>query len=265
MIDGQEHPPAKMPIEIDVLFESDEVLVVRKPSGMLVHNNPKYAGDKETSLRQLVGQQLGRRVYPVHRLDRATSGTLLFAKERDVVRQWHERLQQGIKRYVALVRGKSLTAQTLDHPVKTENGARKDAVTRIFPLLSSSTERCSLVGLELQTGRRHQIRQHLKHLSHPIVGDTSYGKGDINRHFRKLGMHRMALHALALVDVFPSPQDSIKTNGHVVSALVPDDLSIAFDLFLPSSWRSVAENFAQKGAFFVEESSQSPSKQEENT
>jgi len=231
----------------DVLFEDDDVIVIDKPSGQLVHNNPSYAGKQERSVRQDLGRALGRRVYPVHRLDRATSGVLLFAKETDVVERWQQRLATAEKRYVALVRGRHLDDLTLDHPVKTESGERKPAQTSFSLLASSTTERCALVGATLHTGRRHQIRQHLKHLSHPIVGDTTYGKGDVNRHFRGLHLSRLALHAVALhIPPEGTADDGGAQSGNSACwhAPLPGELAAPFAAVLPEGWRDAVDEFA---------------------
>ncbi len=127
------------------------------------------------------------------------------------------------KRYIALVRGTPPEEVEIDNPVpKTEDGPRVDSITWCRNLARSGVDRCSLVEARPRTGRLHQIRRHLKHLSHPLVGDVRYGKGDINRHYRSTyGLHRLALHALELEVAHPSGQGTLQ-----LRAPVPDDLAL---------------------------------------
>ncbi len=210
-----------MPAQLDipVLFQDDHLVAVCKPSGLAVHRG--WARDPTYALNE-VRDRLGRWVYPVHRLDRATSGVLVFALDRETARRLQEQFQDGRveKRYLALVRGIPPEEGVIDHPVKrTLRGKeRLPAVTEFRRL--GIFERFSLVEARPRTGRLHQVRRHLKHLSHPLVGDVRYGKGEINRHFRKrFGFHRLALHALEMRLEHPS-------DGRPLSwvAEVPEDL-----------------------------------------
>lgn len=173
-------------------------MAVAKPSGLAVHRG--WARDPAYAMT-LVRDRLGRWVYPVHRLDRATSGVLVFALDRDTARRVQAQFEAGsvTKRYLALVRGVPPAEVVIDHPVKkTARGEeRAPAITEIRRLAAFG--RFSLVEARPRTGRLHQIRRHLKHLSHPVVGDVRYGKGDVNRYFReRFGLHRLALHALEI-------------------------------------------------------------------
>jgi tRNA pseudouridine65 synthase len=169
-------------------------------------------------------EEAGRHVYPVHRLDRATSGVLVFALSSEVARETGKAFMSGNvqKRYIALVRGTAPDEVDIDHPVpKTEGGERVDAVTWCRKLRRSPKDRCSLVEARPKTGRLHQIRRHLKHLSHPLVGDVRYGKGDINRHYRATwSLHRLALHALELELPHPMEEGVLQ-----LRAPVPEDLA----------------------------------------
>lgn len=161
--------------------------------------------------------QLGRPVYPAHRLDRATSGVLLFALEPAVHARLAAAFEAGAvqKRYLAIVRGWPPAALTIDHALSRieESGAgaggppraARTVLTRLataeLPLRVDRypTSRYALVALEPETGRRHQLRRHLKHVDHPIIGDTTYGQGRHNRLFReRFGSARLLLHALSL-------------------------------------------------------------------
>ncbi len=185
-------PPTAKPL---ILFENDRLIVVQKWAGELVHNSA-HAGPKEVSLRQRVGAAIGRRVFPVHRLDRGTSGAVLFARERPFVAPLQAALSAGEKRYVAFVRGHFFGAAWVDHALSTDAGTVQSAYSSMRGLARSKIERVSAMEILLVTGRTHQARRHLKHLSHPILGDVNYGKGPFNRMAReKYGLSRLALHA----------------------------------------------------------------------
>jgi tRNA pseudouridine65 synthase len=148
---------------------------------------------------------MGRHVYPVHRLDRSTSGALVLALDPGTARSLQEQFEAGEvrKRYLALVRGIPPEAGIVDHPIpRSPDGPRVPAVTEFRRL--GTFERYALLEVVPRTGRLHQIRRHLKHISHPLIGDVRYGKGEHNRLFReRFGLHRLALHALELRLVNP--------------------------------------------------------------
>jgi len=214
----------------EILWQDDTALVVNKPSGLLVHNS-HFAGPKEYSLRQMVGDQLGQPVYPVHRLDRPTSGVLIFVKQRQWAQPWHEQLTSAScrKTYFALVRGHLMTPMTIDHPIK-EGDIHREARSQVSPLLSSSVDRCSLVQVQIETGRRHQVRRHMNHISHPIIGDTTYGQGAINRQYRaQYDLWRLALHAWRLAIVHPETNEALQ-----FCAPVPTDLLSPLKVLFPA-------------------------------
>lgn len=204
---------------LPLLFLDDAVAVVSKPSGMLVHRG--WDNDRVVAMSE-VRDQLGRWVYPVHRLDRGTSGALVFALSPEHARTLGEAFEEGRveKRYLALVRGIMPEAGTIDHPVpRSPDGPRVPAVTDFRRL--AVFERFSLVEVRPRTGRFHQIRRHLKHLSHPIVGDVNYGRGEINREFReRFGLRRIALHAASVGFAHPVIGEQVE-----VVAPVPEDLA----------------------------------------
>ncbi|MEM1349424.1 MAG: RluA family pseudouridine synthase, partial [Myxococcota bacterium] len=163
----------------------------------------------DVTLVDLVREHLGRargRVHTLHRIDRGASGVVLFARDRHAARHVADAFaaRRITKRYVALVRGHFREdCGIIDHPIPNKiGGARVPAQTswRVLWATSETVPReVSLVGMSPHTGRLHQIRRHLKHVSHPIVGDATYGKGKINRAMReRYGLRRLALHALAL-------------------------------------------------------------------
>jgi tRNA pseudouridine65 synthase len=202
---------------LQVLHHDADVVVVAKPSGLAVHRG--WDGDRVNALT-LARTLASRHVHPVHRLDRAASGCLIFALEREKISAWSRTLADPAteKRYLALVRGIVPEHGRIDHPVPDSQGRRRAAVTDFWRL--ETFERYSLVLALPRTGRLHQIRRHFKHLSHPLIGDVRYGKGEHNRLFReRFGLHRLALHALAIRCAHPGRGTSLELH-----APVPEDL-----------------------------------------
>ncbi|MBT6177697.1 MAG: pseudouridylate synthase [Deltaproteobacteria bacterium] len=183
--------------DIEVLHRDEDIVVVNKPSGLLVHRG--WDNDKVVAMT-LVRDLVGCHVFPVHRLDRPTSGALIFALHKDAARVLSQSFEAGTVRkgYLALVRGITPDDGLIDNPVpKKPKGPRVDAVTRYRRIFTF--ERYSLVEAWPQTGRLHQIRRHLKHITHPLIGDVNYGKGDQNRLFReRFSLNRLALHAACI-------------------------------------------------------------------
>ena len=206
-------------MSLPCLYEDEYLLAVNKPAGLAVHRG---AARDRTFALQLVRNQAGRRVHAVHRLDRATSGVLLFAFDPATARRMQERFEAGsvAKRYLALVRGIPPESGVIDHPIpRDEDGPRVPAVTEFRRL--AIFERYTLMEARPRTGRRHQIRRHFKHISHPLIGDVRYGKGEHNRLFReRFGLHRLALHALALAFEHPQTGEALR-----IVAPVPEDLA----------------------------------------
>ncbi len=229
MADTSEIPSSS---DLSVIHRDQWLLAVAKPSGMAVHRG--WAREKDTAARR-IRDQLGQRVHAVHRLDRGTSGVLLFALDPEVAADVGRAFQAGHvqKRYLALVRGVPPDSGTVDHPIpRVAGGDRVPAITEFRRVARSPTERCSLVEARPRTGRLHQVRRHLKHISHPLVGDVRYGRGDINRHYRaQYGLHRLALHAWSLELTHPHTNHPL----HLL-AQVPTDLATALvALGLPTS------------------------------
>jgi tRNA pseudouridine65 synthase len=202
-----------------LLYHDGVLAAVGKPSGIAVHRG--WSRERIVAMT-VVRDLLGRAVFPVHRLDRATSGVLVLALDPGTARRLQEQWMAGRvrKRYLALVRGIPPAEGVIDHPVpRSPHGPRVPAVTEFRRL--ATFERYALLEVVPRTGRLHQIRRHLKHLSHPLIGDVRYGKGEHNRLFReRFGLHRLALHALEIA--FDHP-----TAGHPlrIFAPVPEDLA----------------------------------------
>ena len=204
-----------MPLEI--LYRDEHLIAIDKPPGLLVHRTGLDAGETRFAV-QLLRDQIGQMVWPAHRLDKGTSGVLLFSLDADTARLMGQAFEQGTgiqKTYLAIVRGWPPASGLIDHPLKrmpddmrTQREEIQAAQTRFrtvnrlelhlaygeFP-----ATRCALVECQPLTGRRHQLRRHLKHLNHPIIGDTTHGKGPLNRALAEwLGVQRMWLHARSL-------------------------------------------------------------------
>lgn len=208
---------------IDGLLHLDShVLVMNKPSGLAVH--PGWVPRTERTALHWARKHAKQHVFPVHRLDRGTSGALVFALDPATARTLNEAFTAGEirKSYLALVRGQPADSGTIDHPIpRKEGGPRVASVTDYQRLARSPNDRCSLVLARPRTGRLHQIRRHLKHLSHPLVGDVRYGKGDINRRYReRWNLHRLALHALELGFAHPATGEPMNFR-----ASLPPDLA----------------------------------------
>ena len=197
-----------------ILWHDERCVVVDKPSGVATHRG--WADDDDALLQQ-VRDAVNRYVYPVHRLDRGASGCVLFALDKLAAAAFAAAWGTAEKRYLAITRGHPAPHVILDHPVPRAPGEeRVDAVTEIRCL--DSFGRYSLVEARPRTGRLHQIRRHLKHLSCPLVGDVRYGKGEHNRIFREQhGLHRLALHAAGLAVDHPAGG-----RLHVTCELAPD-------------------------------------------
>lgn len=183
--------------EIEILYRDADVVAVNKPSGLAVHRG--WADDDEFAMT-LVRDALGQWVYPVHRLDRGASGVLLFGLSPESARWLCERFERREvqKHYHALVRGAPPDALVIDHALVPESGGEaQPAVTHVRRVAQHG--RYAWLEAKPHTGRLHQIRRHLKHVSCPIIGDVRYGKGEHNRFFReRYGLHRLALHASRL-------------------------------------------------------------------
>ncbi|GBG12660.1 tRNA pseudouridine65 synthase [Novimethylophilus kurashikiensis] len=205
---------------LDILYRDDHLIAIHKPSGLLVHRTNLDRHETRFAV-QLLRDQIGQRVYPVHRLDKGTSGVLLFALDPDIGRAVSGQFerQEVAKKYLAVVRGHPPETGEIDYPLvkrpddyewtpDAEGAPPQEAVTRYRRLAVCElpyevdrypTSRYALVELEPLTGRRHQLRRHLKHISHPIIGDATYGKGKHNRLFQTLfGCYRMLLANLEL-------------------------------------------------------------------
>ncbi len=210
---------------LEILFQDEYIVAVNKPAGMLVHRS--WLDKHETRfVMQTLRDQIGQHVFPLHRLDRPTSGVLVFALSSEVASEMmpmfaHHQME---KTYHAIVRGWIEEGGVLNYPLKeeldkiadkfaTQEQDAKEAITKYQPLSKTEvpystgkfpTSRYSLIEMKPKTGRKHQLRRHMAHLRHPIVGDTSHGDGKHNRLFReKYDARRLLLHASKLEFIHP--------------------------------------------------------------
>jgi tRNA pseudouridine65 synthase len=195
-----------------IVHHDAEIVVVAKPSGLLVHRMD--GAREEPALLQWARDATGgAHLYPVHRLDRGASGVVVFARSSAAAAALHPQFEDGRadKRYLALVRGTPPDAAVIDHPIpRREDGPRVPALTELARLETITTtfidrqglpraQSYSLVEAHPRSGRLHQVRRHLKHAGHPLIGDVQHGRVEHNRWCREhFGLARLALHASSL-------------------------------------------------------------------
>jgi 23S rRNA pseudouridine955/2504/2580 synthase len=212
--------PAPRPLHLPIVHEDAALLVVDKPSGVAVHGGSGVSYGVIESLRAERPQ--AKLLELAHRLDRDTSGLLIIAKKRSALVELHRMLRDGEveKVYVAVVRGRwaggARELRERLHKFVTAGGERRVAVhgagrsaaTRVAPI--AVADDCSLLELRLLTGRTHQIRVHLAHAGHPILGDDKYGDFELNRALAKQGMKRLLLHAWRLAFTHPLTGEALR-------------------------------------------------------
>jgi len=200
---------------LSIIYQDEYLVAINKPSGLLVHRSMLDKHETQFAV-QLLRDQIGRHVFPVHRLDRPTSGVLVFALSADIARRLGEQFASQLinKTYLAIVRGHIKDAGVIDYALKekldkiADKMAKQDkpaqeAVTSFnrldkfelpFAVSRYASARYSLVQLTPKTGRKHQLRRHLAHINHPIVGDTAHGDGKHNSFVRqKFNFNQLAL------------------------------------------------------------------------
>ena len=202
--------------EIEVLYRDRHLVAVHKPAGLLVHRNA-HAG-REPFLLQMLRDQLGEHLYPVHRLDRPTSGLMIMALSSQTahILALQFASQEVDKTYLAVTRGFTPLQGLIDDPLKSKSGSLQEAQTEFtrlataeipHPVGPNPTARYSLVRVRPRTGRTHQIRRHFAHIRHPLIGDVLRGDGRQNRFFREhFGLHRLLLASVELT--FHHPEDN---------------------------------------------------------
>jgi tRNA pseudouridine65 synthase len=221
-----------LPEVLPILYRDEHIVVIDKPPGLLVHRSEIDRHETRFAI-QILRDQIGQYVWPAHRLDRGTSGVLLFGLSKEMASQLGRQFEAGTvkKHYLAIVRGYPPASGSIDHALTRQRDAyefqgerssteAQAALTHFrklaeieLPVLVDRypSSRYALLTLEPVTGRRHQIRRHLKHIAHPIIGDATYGKGRHNRYFaEQLGCHRLLLACIELA--FDHPIDGRRLN-----------------------------------------------------
>lgn len=214
-----------------ILFQSSDLVAINKPHGLLVHRSP-IASDASEFAVQLLRDQLGQRVWPVHRLDRKTGGALLFALNEAMNAAMQQQFMDGQveKTYLAIVRGHTPDTLVIDYPLRRDEdngkpGPLQEAVTHLktlqraeipLPHGKHATSRYSLVELNPETGRMHQLRKHMAHIFHPIIGDRPHGCNKQNKLFlEQFAMNTMLLHAQWLRFRHPISGEAIEIEAPV--------------------------------------------------
>ncbi|SNB47369.1 pseudouridine synthase [Geobacter sp. DSM 9736] len=240
---------------MDVIYHDDHLIAVNKPPGMLVHRT-SLDRQATTSILQQVRDRIGKRVYPVHRLDRPTSGVLLFALSPETAGAVAAQFtgMEVVKRYLAVVRGFIPEEGVVDYPLRDDPAS--SAVAKLSPLREAvslyrriattelpigvgryPTSRYSLAEMRPMTGRRHQLRRHLKHILHPIIGDTNYGEGRHNRLFRcEFGCSRLLLASVELSLRHPVTGERLMLNAPVGSEFAAVMERFGWRQALPDAW-----------------------------
>lgn len=216
---------------LEIVFQDEYFVAVNKPAGMLVHRS--WLDKHETQfVMQTLRDQIGQHVFPLHRLDRPTSGVLIFALSSEVASQVMPMFanHEMEKTYHAIVRGWIEESDRLDYALKVEldkiadkhasqEKEAQEAITDYWPLAKVEvphstgkfpTTRYCLMEMKPLTGRKHQLRRHMAHLRHPIVGDTTHGDGKHNKLYREVyDSHRLLLHASSLEFVHPFTNEKL--------------------------------------------------------
>lgn len=209
--------------ELQICYQDDDLIAINKPHGLLVHRSPIATNTDEFAV-QILRDQINEYVYPVHRLDRKTGGVLLFAKNKaaNALMQKQFAKRETDKTYIAIVRGYTPESDTIDYDLMNDRGKVQNAITGYRTLQQSEipissgtfpTSRYSLVELKPETGRMHQLRKHMNHIRHPIIGDRPHGCSKQNRFFKaEFDMMTMMLHSQTLS--FHHPLSGVKVDIH---------------------------------------------------
>ena len=230
-------------MELPILFKDDAIVAINKPHGLLVHRSPIAADAQEFAL-QILRDQLQKTVFPVHRLDRKTSGILLFTFSKETLVNISNQFMDGTvsKKYIAILRGHAPESGIIYYPLENENGKMQDAITHYktigysevpYSLGKYSSLRFSLIEAEPETGRMHQLRRHFAHIMYPIIGDRPHGCNKQNKFFKEtFQMDSMLLHASELSFKHPVTNEIVEIKAPISSEfqrmLVTLDLEKAY-------------------------------------
>lgn len=213
-------------MQLDIIYQDECLVAINKPHGLLVHRT-RLANDTDEFALQILRDQLGRRVYPNHRIDRKTGGVLLFSLNEEVHRSMQMAFSEKLinKKYLAIVRGFTEDEGIIDYPLKKDNGIQQEAITRYrtldraeleIPFGKHQSSRYALLEINPLTGRFHQIRKHLDHIHHPIIGDRPHGCNKQNNLFKeKFGLMTMMLHAKELNFTHPVTKEPVTISANI--------------------------------------------------
>ncbi|MFY0601359.1 MAG: pseudouridylate synthase [Cyclobacteriaceae bacterium] len=205
---------------LPIVYQDQHIIAINKPHGLLVHRSG-IANDATEFALQLLRNQINQKVYPAHRLDRKTSGVLIFAltSEADTAMQMLFQERKINKTYLLVARGYTDDEGTIDYPLRRDDGRTQNAITRYktldrfeikVPFGKHSTSRYSLVEAYPETGRMHQIRKHFAHIFHPIIGDRAHGCNKQNKLFKdRWQMETMLLHASSVHFTHPILEEEV--------------------------------------------------------
>ncbi len=242
---------------LELIYHDEHFVAINKPADLLVHRSMIDRHETRFAM-QLLRDQIGKRVYALHRLDKPTSGVLLFALSKEAAQTMAAQFKSHMlsKHYLAVVRGFTDEQRLIDHPLKEKldkicdkqadpnkpaqsaRTAYRRLATIELPIALGRYEsvRYSLLHVTPQTGRKHQIRRHMKHISHHLIGDSTYGRGEHNRLFRhSFECRRMLLHAQSLEFFHPFAQETIRL-------VAP----------LDNAWRGILKRFSWEDALKLE-------------
>jgi len=233
---------------LEILYHDEYIVAINKPSGLLVHKSPIDKHETRFALQE-VRDQIGQYVYPIHRLDKPTSGVLVFGLNKEIAQVLSKAFRNSEikKEYIAVVRGYTDEYGLIEHPLKQMLDTKAEKVRGItkeeqdartmyerlatvelpYAVSRYPVARYSLVRLEPMSGRKHQLRRHMKHIQHHMIGDTKHGRGEHNKLFReKFECHRLLLHATKIT--FRHPVNKKKL---VIKAPVDDMFKSIFKTF----------------------------------
>lgn len=215
-------------MSLEVLYRDESLIAINKPHGLLVHRT-KMATDATEFALQLLRDMIDQPVYPAHRLDRKTSGVLLFALNEGMNRELQMKFQEKeiTKVYWSIVRGYTDDEGTIDYALTNESGKVQKSITRYktlsrtelnVPFGKHETSRYSFIEVKPETGRMHQIRKHMAHIFHPIIADRTHGCNKQNRLFKeKWKMETMLLHARQLSFIHPETNEKLSITADLQS------------------------------------------------
>lgn len=225
---------------LEIIFHDDDYVAINKPHGLLVHRS-KIAANTNVFALQRLRNQLNKHVYPAHRLDRKTSGVLLFALNKQALSAIREVFEAGAieKAYWSVVRGYTDRQGVIDYPLTNDKGKSQEALTSYqtlqqvevpIPFGKHQSSRYSWVEAKPKTGRMHQLRKHFAHIFHPIIGDRPHGCNKQNKLFlEKWNMDTMLLHAVRLNFVHPITKTETEITARPQSEFIRMIETLGFD------------------------------------